>query len=322
VIFLKTNSIISEKYFIMKKLIILIFLLSGTLLYAQEDIKKVANPMDRSTGDSVKAWTILGTAALNITQAAFSNWAAGGENSIGLGALFNLKADYKKNKHSWKNNLDLAYGFQFLGKGGNARYTKTDDKIEYTTSYGYAVSKHWDVTLLANFRTQFSNGYNYPNDSVPISKFLSPGYLVAGIGMNYVPAPYFQVYISPCAGRFTFVTDQTFSDAGSFGLEPGKHIKGEFGPYIRSVFNKEVFKNVTLNTSIELFSDYLKNFGNIDVNWNMLIGMKVNKWLSATINTQLLYDDDVMIKVSETRSGPRTQFKEVIGVGLSYTFNH
>lgn len=307
----------------MKKVFIIFFLVANTMLFAQEKIETVAKPMDRTSGDSAKAWTILATGGLNITQAAFSNWAAGGENSIGMGALVNVKADYKKNKHSWKNNLGLAYGFQFLGKGSAARYTKTDDKIEYTTSYGYAVSKHWDVTLLANFRTQFTNGYNYPNDSVAISNFLSPGYLVIGIGMNYVPAEYFQLYMSPAAGRFTFVRDQFLSDAGAFGVEPGKHIKGEFGPYVRAVFNKEVFKNVTLNTSLELFSDYLKDFGNVDVNWNVLIGLKVNKWLSTTITTQLLYDDDVMIQSTPSSApGPRTQFKEVIGVGLSYTFNH
>ena len=307
----------------MKKVLLIFFLMAGSLLYAQEKIETVAKPMDRAAGDSVKAWTVLATGALNVTQAAFSNWAAGGENSIGLGALANIKADYKKGKHSWKNNLGLAYGFQFLGKGSNARFTKTDDKIEYTTSYGYAVSKHWDVTFLANFRTQFVNGYNYPNDSVAISKFMAPGYLVAGIGMNYVPAEYFQLYMSPADGRFTFVTDQTLANACAFGVDSAKHIKGEFGPYIRAVFNKEVFKNVTLNTSLELLSDYLKDFGNVYGKWNVLIGMKVNKWLSATIQTQLLYDDDIMIKSTPSSDpGPRTQFKEVIGVGLSYTFNH
>jgi hypothetical protein len=132
--------------------------------------------------------------------------------------------------------------------------------------------------------------------------------------------------LSPAAGRFTFVSNPTLANAGAFGIDTSKfkHMKGEFGPYIRAVFNKEIFKNITLNTSLELFSDYLKDFGNIDVNWNVLMGFKVNKWFSATLNTQLLYDDDVMIKstpLSQT-IGPRTQFKEVIGIGISYTFNH
>jgi len=307
----------------MKKLLLLSLLLTSFQAFSQDPINKVATKLDRkelAASDTVKPWTILGTAALNITQATFTNWSAGGENSFGLGALFNLKADYKKKQQSWKNNLDLAYGFQFLGKGSKARYTKTDDKIEYTTSYGYAISKHWDVTLLANFRTQFTNGYNYPNDSVAISKIMAPGYLVVGIGVNYVPAEYFTVYISPAAGRFTFVLDDTLSAQGAFGVEKGKKMKGEFGPYLRAVFNKEVFKNITVNTSLEMFTDYMHKFGNIDVNWNVLLGLKVNKWLSTTINTQLIYDDDVMIKVSGGE-GPRTQFKEVIGVGLNYTFH-
>ena len=308
----------------MKKLLLVITLIVTTMIvYGQDPINKVAVKLDRKelpANDTVKPWTILGTAALNITQASFTNWAAGGQNSFGLGGLFNLKADYKKKKNSWKNNLGLAYGFQFLGKGSDANFTKTDDKIEYTTSYGYAVSKSWDVTLLVNFRSQFSDGYNYPNDSVVISKFMAPGYLVAGIGMNYVPAEYFQLYLSPAAGRFTFVTNQTLANEKAFGVDSAKHIKGEFGPYVRAVFNKEVYKNITVNSSLELFSDYLYKFGNVDVNWNVLLGLKVNKWLSTTITTQLIYDDDVMIKTSGGE-GPRTQFKEVIGVGLSYTFH-
>ncbi len=306
-----------------KVLLLMLIILSGSLVFGQDPINKVAKPLDRSelnVPDTVKPWTILGNATLNINQATFTNWSSGGQNSFGVGALFSLKADYKKKKQSWKNALDLAYGFQFLGKAKNARFTKTDDKIEYTTSYGYAISKHWDVTLLCNFRSQFTDGYNYPNDSVSISRFLSPGYLVGGIGVNYVPAEYFTLYISPSAGRFTFVIDDTLSAHGAFGVDKGKKMKGEFGPYVRAVFNKELFKNITLNSSLEMFSDYLHKFGNIDVNWNVLIGLKVNKWLSTTINTQLIYDDDVMIKTSDSE-GPRTQFKEVIGVGLSYSFH-
>ena len=304
----------------MKKSIFLMLIVATSLAFGQDPINKVAVQADPVTPDSVKAWTILGTTALNINQATFTNWAAGGQNSIGIGAMYNMKADYKKRKSSWKNTLDLAYGFQFLGKGKSAMFTKTDDKIVYTTSYGYALSKHWDVTFLSSFRTQFTNGYNYPNDSVAISKFMAPAYLVVGLGVNYVPAEYFTLYLSPSAGRFTFVMDDTLSAQGAFGVDKGKQMKGEFGPYMRAVFNKEVFKNITVNSSLELFTDYLKKFGNIDLNWNVLIGLKVNKWLSTTINAQTVYDDDVMIKTSNGE-GPRTQFKEVIGVGIAYTFH-
>jgi hypothetical protein len=100
----------------------------------------------------------------------------------------------------------------------------------------------------------------------------------------------------------------------------------EFGGYVRLFFKKDLMKNVNLQTKLDLFSNYLHNPQNIDINWEVLISMKVNKYITATINTQLLYDDDVMIAVDENgdgtpdSSGPRTQFKEVIGVGFSYKF--
>ncbi|NQV03008.1 MAG: DUF3078 domain-containing protein, partial [Bacteroidia bacterium] len=204
------------------------------------------------------------------------------------------------------------------------QYNKTDDKIELTTTYGYEIhrNKKWYASMLANFKSQFSNGYKYPDDSTVISTIMAPGYLVAGLGITYVPSNWFRVYLSPVSGRFTFVLDQALADSGSFGVTPGKNIRGEFGSYLRADLNKDLAKNINLTSSLELFTDYLNNFGNIDVNWNVLLTMKVNKWLAATINANLIYDDDVIIKSSPTDAGgPRTQFKEIIGVGLSYKFN-
>ncbi|MCX6282654.1 MAG: hypothetical protein NTW31_00215 [Bacteroidetes bacterium] len=174
-----------------------------------------------------------------------------------------------------------------------------------------------------NFRTQFSNGYNYPNDSVPISKFMAPGYVVVGLGITYRPATFFTLYVSPASGRFTFVLDDTLSNQGAFGVEKGKKIKGEFGPYVRADLNKDLTKNINLSSSLELFSNYLHKFGNIDVNWNLLFKLKVNKWLATIINCQVIYDDDVLIQTNppEPANGLRTQFKETIGVGISYKFH-
>jgi len=127
--------------------------------------------------------------------------------------------------------------------------------------------------------------------------------------------------LSPCSGRFTFVLDQALADSGSFGVERGKNIKGEFGPYLRADMNKDLAKNINLSTTLELFTDYLNNFGNIDVNWSFRLTMNVNKWLAASIATQLIYDDEIMIKTTPTSEpGPRTQFKELLGIGLTYKF--
>jgi hypothetical protein len=318
-------------------LFIIILFFSGSL--EAQEIQKTAKAKSEVLSEvhadtSGKRWLVKGAGALQFTQAGFSNWAAGGENSLGLVAWINFKANYKKGKHVWANNVDLGYGFNLLGNGSDARLTKTDDKIELTTAYGFEIHKNkkWYLTVLANFRSQFAAGYNYPNDSNVISNFMAPGYVVVGIGVTYAPSKLFNVYLSPVSGRFTFVNDQSLADAGAFGVEAaytdasgfhkGKKMRGEFGPYLRANLNADLAKNINLNTSLELFTDYLKNFGNIDVNWSLLLSMKVNKWLAASIQTQLIYDDDVLIQPDPTeRARPMTQFKEMLGIGLTYNIN-
>jgi hypothetical protein len=309
----------------MKKisLFVLLFLISGFAI--SQEIQKVAKAKEAVSSvvipDSLKTWYFGGIGSLSFNQAAFSNWAAGGQNSIGLDAFLDLTANYHKGRHIWGNTLNLGYGFSYLGKGSNAKFTKTNDKIEYTSAYGYNFSKNkkWLLTVLLNFRTQFSAGYNYPDDSTMISNFMSPGYLVAGIGFTYAPANWFYVYMSPASGRFTFVLDQKLSDAGSFGVDKGKKLRSEFGPYVRANLNKDLSKTINLTTTLALFTNYMKNFGNIDVNWDLLLTMKVNKWLAASITTQLIYDDDIIIQPDPTEAGgPRTQFKELLGIGVTY----
>jgi hypothetical protein len=311
----------------MKKLTLLILMAVFSVTVIGQEIQKVAKAKDEVlaiTGDTVKHWFINGSGNLAFSQAAFSNWAAGGENSIGLNAFVNLKANYKMGRHAWGNTVDLGYGFQLQGNEGDQRFTKTNDKVELTSAYGYQlkVDSKWLLTVLVNFRTQFAEGFNYPDDSTVISKFMSPGYLIAGIGITYAPVKWFYVYLSPCSGRFTFVLDQALADSGAFGVERGKNIRGEFGPYLRADMNKDIAKNINLSTTLELFTDYLKDFGNIDVNWSLRLTMNVNKWLAASIATQLIYDNDILIKTAPTSEAiPHTQFKEILGIGLTYKFN-
>jgi hypothetical protein len=306
----------------MKKIcLLLIAMIAFTTVNAQDTINKVARSAKHieAAPDTIKHWQLSGFASLNVNQAYFVNWAAGGESSIGLAGFVNFQANYRKAKHSWTNNLDLAYGFNYLAPGSSEmQFRKTDDRIEYTTSYGYGISKHWDFTLLANFRSQFTSGYNYPNDSTVISKFMAPGYLIVGAGFTWIPAPYFRIFLSPASGRFTFVLDQQLSDSGAFGVERGKKILGQFGPYIRANLTKDFGKSVNITSTLDLFTNYLENFGNIDVNWNLLMTFKVNKWFSTSIIAQLIYDNKVMITDLEGKTGPRTQFKENIGIGISY----
>jgi len=102
----------------------------------------------------------------------------------------------------------------------------------------------------------------------------------------------------------------------------GETSKFEFGAYFRFLFVKDIAKNVNLNTKLELFSDYLNNPQNIDVNWDTQINLKVNSWLSAMFGFVLAYDHDTPITDKDGITGPRTQIKQLLSVGLSYNFKN
>jgi hypothetical protein len=288
--------------------------------------------------DTVSGWKRGGVIRLSFSQASFTNWAAGGQNSISLNGLFSMFANYKKNHNSWDNMLDIGYGFLQQGKDG--KVIKTDDKIDFTSKYGRAASKHWYYAALFNFKTQMAPGYNYPNDSIKISNIFAPAYLLLALGMDFKPNDHFSAFLSPLNLKNTFVNNTILADAGAFGVDKatydvtgtliahGKKFKSEFGGYVRLVYQTTFFedKSVSLLTKLDLFSNYMHNPQNVDVSWETIIGFKVNKYISATITTQLVYDDDIKIGIDKNGDGvieaygPRTQFKEVLGIGFSYNF--
>ena len=80
-------------------------------------------------------------------------------------------------------------------------------------------------------------------------------------------------------------------------------------------------ENVKLMSDANFFTAYDDSFGNIDIEWNVLISMKINKYLNASINTTLKYDDDVKyINTQGEKKGPKVQFKEILGIGFGYNF--
>lgn len=275
--------------------------------------------------DSVKYWKMNGLAALNFNQLSLTNWAAGGESSLSGTALFNFTANYAKNKNAWDNTINLTFGQ--LKRNGE-KPVKSDDKMEFSSKFGRKATSTFFYTFLFGFRSQFAPGYKSPQDKEIISNFLAPAYINIGIGMDYKPAEGFSFYLSPLSGRTTIVNDDSLAAKGAFGVEPGEKIRNEFGGYFKAAVNKNIMENVTLQTSVDLFSNYIKNPENIDVNWQMLLSMKINKYLTASLSSQLIYDDDIKIGKDDNNDGtiditekkPRLQFKEALAVGLSYKF--
>ncbi|MBD3636569.1 MAG: DUF3078 domain-containing protein [Crocinitomicaceae bacterium] len=285
--------------------------------------------------DSLDGWKIGGLVSVNGSQVSLTNWNAGGQNSISMNGLTSLYANLTKGNSHWENSLDLGYGIQRQGSKDNVRWIKTDDKIDLDSKFGRKASKMWYYSALMNFNTQFTDGYNYPNDSVRISRFMAPGYLLLAAGMDFRPHKIFSAFIAPFTMKTTFVLDQDLANAGAFGVDgidttgstviPGKMVRFEAGGYIKLIYTHEIMENIKITSKLGLFSNYLHNPQNIDVNWETLVQFKVNKFISATLSTHLIYDDDIDIAVYDdsgvlTGRGPRLQFKEVLSVGFAYKF--
>jgi len=275
--------------------------------------------------DTTQGWTRSGVFSLNMSQASFTSWAAGGQNSVALNGLVNLAANYKMGKSAWDNALIIGYG-KMKQKGNDLGWVKTDDRIDFQSKYGHKATDKWFYSGLMSFKTQMDKGFNYPDTENKISDLLSPAYLLFSLGMDYKPNPNFSMFLSPLTSKNTIVIDDVLSAAGAFGVEPGKKFRPELGAYANISYKKdEIIKNVNFLTKLDLFTNYLKNPQNIDISWENLLVLKVNKFISATVNTHLLYDDDILIKIDEGNEGEpvlgkRAQFKEVIGVGFTYKF--
>jgi hypothetical protein len=298
-------------------------------------------PADSSQAPADTSWKKGGFTSLSFTQVSLSNWAAGGEDAYSGVLMLNLFANYAKDKTVWDNSLDLGYG---VIKSGDAGARKNEDKIDLNSKYGYKAFGKFYYSALVNFKSQFAEGFNYPDDSNVVSKFAAPAYITIALGLDYKPSDYFSAFISPATGKYTLVSDQKLADAGAYGVDPaeydalgnktadGKTLRPEFGAYFRAAFKKDLSASFNLSSTLNLFNNYTdknkENQGNVDVNWETMLTLKAGKLITTTLFTNLIYDHDVKLPTYETINGvktvtgvgPKTQFKEVFGIGLSYKF--
>ena len=303
----------------MKRIVLIVFLLTISWCSFSQ-----ATNADKSTDATEEnGWTAGVKMALNITQVSLTNWTAGGQSSLAINGLLNSFANYRRNNMLVENTLVLGYGFI---KQGKKDFFKSDDRIELNIKVTYGLTDKISFGELYTFKSQMSNGYPSIDDNTLISSFLSPGYLIGALGFEYKPSAGLSIYLSPVASKSTIVMNQELSDQGSFGVEPGRNYRGEFGGYLKMSFQHDLMENVNIKTSLDLFSNYLDNPQFVDVNWDVLLMMKINKFLSASITTELIYDHDILIGKDTNDDGelndfqPRVQFKELIGLGLSFSF--
>jgi len=307
-----------------------------------DELEAIIIPIDSiKKFKSTSAWHFVGRTRLNINTIVLSNWADGGESSLTGAGSFELKALYQKGKIKFENNFRSVLGIQAFQYSS---MKKTDDKLDLSSVFGVRFSKKWYYSLNANFTTQYFKGYNYPNDSVIVSDFLSPGYLTISIGLEYKPIKNLSFYGSPLAGKITFVSNQALADKGKYGvvaavkdtsgiiIVPGERRKSELGFSVIANYKGKVSKNMDVNSKLMLYNNYFDpvkaNRWNIDIDWETWVDMKINKFFVASAYFHVIYDHDIKIPVYDVVDGVRTkvgetinlQLKQNYGLGIAFKF--
>lgn len=309
--------------------------LSDTIVAGKTNTEP-SNVIITAKPDTISHWKHKNVLGVDLSEIAFVNWSAGGTSAITGVIRGDLKYDYKDEYQVWSNEVFFRYG---LNKQEGIELRKTDDALKISSTYGFRTipTSNWYHSAKLNFNTQFTNGYNYPNTENPISRPFSPAYTFLGVGSEYIYKPEnFTLYLSPLTLKSTLVLDQQLANTGAYGVKKaiydadgnllieGENAKTELGILVTNYLEREIFNNIILKNRITLYTDYLHNFGNIDVDWQCFSYLTVNKYVKANVGFNLVYDEDIdVIKEVDGvkyNEGPKVQLKQVLGVGVEYIF--
>ena len=286
----------------MKKALFILAAMLPLSLYAQDE----------------EGWNHNGLAGITFSQTSFTNWSEGGENTIADNVYLNASLNYKKDKFSWTNDLKINYGQNYTDNNG---WRKNLDNIDFASKLGHQITDKLYYAALVDFKSQLFYGYKYTDDDkVLTSKGFTPAYLNVSVGLDYKPNDNIAIYYSPVAGKLTMVADSAF--AVRYGIDANKYVKPQLGSYLKVNANYKLFEDrLTIKSALDLFTAYDDSFGMVDVNWDLLIGYNLTKLLTLTFQSTLKYDDDIKTFDDDgTVHGAKVQFKEMVGVGLSYNF--
>lgn len=286
----------------------LILIMSFVGMQAQEQNTTVA--------DTTKAWTTKGVATVLFNQSTFDNWLAGGENNISGNIGVNYDFNYKKEDWAWDNKIIASYGIVKTKTSSFAK--KTDDRLELNSLLGKKAKGYWYYSAFLNFKTQFTEGYIYDKDANGVetrtkyTTFMSPGYLYFGPGMLWKKDDNLKFNLSPVTSKFTFVDkNRTLPDEKYFGVKEGESIRYELGFNASAYYKVGVIANVSFENILNLYSNYLEDPQNVDIDYQLNIVLKVNRYISTNISFQTIYDDNAF---------PGVQLRQVFGVGATYGF--
>lgn len=296
----------------------LAFFFAFPALWAQDKADSLVQDQKQKKPDSLIYWNTTGNFRLNFRNVTLRNWNAGGNSNIALGSEVRINAIKKKNDITWNNSLLLAYG---LVNESNTEFPwkKNDDRIILNSKYSQKINDKWSLSGIADFRTQFDDGYRYRGESRTfLSQFMAPGFLVGSLGLTLKPKAndWYAITMSPYSGKLTFVWNDSLSNAGAFGVDRGEKSRLEAGSSFTTAVKRTVWENVKVTSKLDLFAGF-ESFTAIDVNWEALIEFKVNKFITSSISAVLIYDEDITVNRDDGTSGAAVQFQNVINIGLN-----
>tara|TARA_B100000035_G_scaffold118397_1_gene100389 strand:+ start:1279 stop:2157 length:879 start_codon:yes stop_codon:yes gene_type:complete len=287
----------------MKHYFLLFFLIFSINTFSQEESKK----------DSL--WTTRGNVAILLNQTGFSDWVGGGTNNFSGTLKFDYEWEYRDKGWDWLTNVESAYG---LAKYKNAPFArKIDDRILIQSIVGKEFTKNLSFSAFFNFTSQLGNGYKYKKDSNNneirelTTRIFSPAYFQLGSGFLWKKDETLWVNYSPIATRLILVSKKFTQDLTDndtyFGVLPNKSSRYELGANLTFHSEGNLLENIKYKQDLKLFSNYLEDASNIDLDYLVQIEVDINPLLSTQLIFQLIYDDNAI---------SRLQVREVFGVGV------
>ena len=282
----------------MKKITITLLFIFGIITVQAQETEK----------DTIKRWTKKGNVSLLFNQSSYNRqWLGGGTSNMAGNFGLNYDFNYKNGDIAWDNKFILAYGLSKIK--GDARTAKTDDRLELNSIWGKKAIGQWYYSMFFNFKTQMDTGLD--KNMTKISHFFSPAYFQLGPGIWWKKSDNLSINFSPATARLILVDPQFTQFGSSFGVLQGDSSRFEFGASISAYYKINIMTNVSIENRLNLYSNYLDDPQNVDIDYQMNIIMKINKYLSANLAFQTIYDDN-SIKAVQTR--------EVFGLGVNYGF--
>lgn len=291
-------------------------------IYVNAQISEVPKEVKRikiGEIDTLRGWSDDGRFSININQTYYDNWVSGGSGNIDLQTLVTKNIRYKNKNIIWDNYVNINYG---LNKIYGQEIQKTKDRIEINSIFGGNIPNKWSYSFFVNFQTQIHNSYLFKNDEdriYRISGFLAPAYLAMGPGVMWRKKENLRFNIAPLTSKSVYINGEVFKynkskkifesnkDVSVFGVPKNEVFENKLGFYASAFYKFKLWNNMSVENRLALYSNYLKDFGNIDLNYEMQIRMKINKYVSTNISLSTFYDDDAF---------KGFQFKESFGVGI------